>query len=87
MPRGNVSKHEYYYMQLAVDSTSSLLASLVDTGVTLKQALKSAIAVLFGNATSTATNIDYKAQDGITTVVSGGSFNGTGGRTVTKSNL
>jgi hypothetical protein len=73
----------YISTQLTADSTSNLLASLVDSGLTLGKAIKGMVAVLFGNATTSPGSIAYKAQDG-NTVITGSGFDGAGGRTVTK---
>jgi hypothetical protein len=81
------STGRYLNMHLTADSTPNLLASLVDTGLTLKQALKATAAVLFGTATASGGSVSYKAQDDTTTVITGGSFDGSGGRTITKGNL
>jgi hypothetical protein len=81
------SSLRYINMHLTVDSTPNLLASLVDTGLTLRQALKASAAVLFGNATVSGGSITYRAQDGTTTAITGGTFDGNGGRTITKGNL
>lgn len=72
----------YVNMQLSA-GYANLLAATVDSGITLKQALKGVIAVLFGNASYASGTIAYKDQTG-TTVITGSGFDGNGTRIITK---
>jgi hypothetical protein len=76
----------YVSAQLTADSTSNLLASLIDSGLSLGKAVKAMAAVLFGNAVASNGSIAYKDQAG-TTIITGNGFDGAGSRIITKENL
>lgn len=74
-------------MQLTLDTTNNLLGSIVDGTITVRQALKAFLAVLVGNSVGSTTQVEFKAQDNTTTLVTGTGFNGNGSRTITKGSL
>jgi hypothetical protein len=81
------SANRYVNMFLTIDNTVNILASVIDGTLSLKQSLKAISAVLFGNAVGTSNDVQYKAQDGTTTIITGASFTNNGSRTITKGSL